>query len=235
MKNWFFIFLYLIVSLIGCGDGKEIERLTLLEKQLKRESQSLRNSLREVQSQMIFAQKLTQRMNFLVSELQGIHARIETNLGDIELKFYQDHAPIHCFNFILRAESGFYENTLFHRVIPGFMIQGGDPNSKDLNPYNNGQGSPICSIPHEFNDMPHKRGVLSMARTSDKSIGAGSQFFILHKNSPQLDRGYTAFGEVLQGMSVVDKIATAETHKNDPRSINYPVKPVVIQKIKVYK
>ncbi len=228
MKNGLLLVVCFAVFLSGCGDRKEVE-------ELKGENRSLRSSLRKVQDQVNRAQEIDRRLGFLTSRLRGIKARLVTNLGDIELKFYPERAPIHCFNFIARAESGFYDNTQFHRVIPRFMIQGGDPNSKDRDPYNDGQGDPICAIPHEFNDLSHRRGVLSMARAPEKSAGAGSQFFIVHADSPHLDREYTAFGEVTKGMDVVDRIATAATHTDDPRLANRPIESVVIQAIRVYR
>ena len=144
-------------------------------------------------------------------------------------------APVHVFNFVARAESGFYDNTQFHRVIPGFMIQGGDPNSRDDNKLNNGQGGPLTMIPHEFNSTRHERGILSMARVSDKTAGAGSQFFIMHADRFHLDNEYTAFGRVTSGMDVVDRIAEVEKHTDEPRLRDHPVNPVVIRTIEVYK
>src|SRR5437762_3725238 len=135
-------------------------------------------------------------------------AIIKTKFGEMEIKFFQDLAPKHVENFIKLAKSGFYNGTIFHRVIPGFMIQGGDPNTKDLakkEAY--GQGGPSQRLKAEFNDMPHRRGILSMARTSDPN-SAGSQFFIVVKDSNFLDGQYTVFGEVVKGMEVVDKIVS---------------------------
>ncbi|OGS36110.1 MAG: hypothetical protein A2293_00530 [Elusimicrobia bacterium RIFOXYB2_FULL_49_7] len=167
--------------------------------------------------------------------MTGLKARVLTSLGDIEVEFFSDKAPLHCFSFITRAECGFYNNTEFHRVIPGFMIQGGDPNTKDQDPYNDGMGGPQVMIPHEFNDIHHAPGILSMARVGDVNAGAGSQFFIMHGDSPQLDRQYTAFGKVLRGMEVVEKIATTETNRNDPRLRDHPIKPVIIKAIQIFR
>ncbi|MFH1759640.1 MAG: peptidylprolyl isomerase [bacterium] len=175
------------------------------------------------------------KLKFLGKKLGGIKAAIKTNHGDIELKFFGETSPIHCFNFITRAECGFYDNTRFHRIIPGFMIQGGDPNSRDNDPYNDGQGGPIAAIPHEFNKISHKRGILSMARTGDKNAGAGSQFYIMHADNTHLDNEYTVFGQVTSGMDVVDKIAAIQTNKTDPRLRDHLVKPVIIKTIKVYR
>ena len=132
---------------------------------------------------------------------------IETNLGNIEFKLLPDLAPEHVRNFSKLSQSGFYDGTLFHRVIPGFMIQGGDPNTKDPNMKNQwGMGGPGYNIKAEFNSRSHLRGIISMARSTDPD-SAGSQFFIMHANNTGLDRQYTVFGEVTEGMDIVDKIA----------------------------
>jgi len=116
-------------------------------------------------------------------------------------------APEHVRNFVKLTKEGFYDGTLFHRVIPGFMIQGGDPNTKDPNKKSQwGMGGPGYTIKAEFNSRSHLRGILSMARATDPD-SAGSQFFIMHKDSTFLDNEYTVFGEVIEGMETVDKIA----------------------------
>lgn len=141
----------------------------------------------------------------------GPKAIIKTKFGDIHVRFYPDQAPKHVENFINLAKSGLYNGTIFHRVIPGFMIQGGDPNTKSpLRKDTYGQGGPGYMIKGEFNDIPHKRGVLSMARSQDPD-SAGSQFFIVVEHSQFLDSKYTAFGEVTKGIGVADKIV------NQPR------------------
>lgn len=133
-------------------------------------------------------------------------AVIKTKFGDIEIKFLPDVAPKHVENFIKLAKSGFYNGTIFHRVIPGFMIQGGDPNTKDsLKKGAYGQGGPGHNVKAEFSDLPHKRGVVSMARAQDPD-SAGSQFFVVVEESRFLDRKYTIFGEVVKGIGVADKI-----------------------------
>ena len=133
-------------------------------------------------------------------------AIVKTKFGEIELKFFPDMAPKHVENFTKLAKSGFYNGTIFHRVIPGFMIQGGDPNTKDsLKKETYGQGGPGYGVKAEFNELPHKRGVLSMARATDPD-SAGSQFFIIVEESRFLDRKYTVIGEVVKGIGVADKI-----------------------------
>jgi peptidyl-prolyl cis-trans isomerase B (cyclophilin B) len=141
-------------------------------------------------------------------------AIIKTKFGDIKLKFFPDVAPNHVINFIELAKKGFYNGTIFHRVIPNFMIQGGDPNSKDHNRARHGIGGPGYTVKAEFNKKPHKRGTLSMARSADPD-SAGSQFFICVVDTPHLDGQYTVFGEVVEGIDVVDKIVSQERDRRD--------------------
>ena len=141
-------------------------------------------------------------------------AVIETKFGKIEMELFADKAPGHVKNFKDLAKKGFYDGTIFHRVIPGFMIQGGDPNTKSDDRATHGMGGPGYSINAEFNDTLHKRGILSMARSQDPN-SAGSQFFIVVKKSSFLDGKYTAFGKVLSGMAVADQIVNAPRDKRD--------------------
>ncbi len=141
-------------------------------------------------------------------------AILHTNLGDIVVGFFPDKAPKHVAAFKKLVTEGFYDGTKFHRVIPGFMIQGGDPNSKSDNRSLHGTGGPSYRLPAEFNDIPHERGILSAARTSDPN-SAGSQFFLMVKKSPHLDRQYSVFGQVLDGMDVVDKIVALPRDSRD--------------------
>ena len=141
-------------------------------------------------------------------------AVIETKFGKIEIQFFEDKAPGHVKNFKDLANKGFYDGTIFHRVIPGFMIQGGDPNTKGDDRSTHGIGGPGYSIKAEFNDTPHKRGILSMARSQDPD-SAGSQFFVVVKDSGFLDGQYTAFGRVLSGMAVADQIVNAPRDGKD--------------------
>jgi peptidyl-prolyl cis-trans isomerase B (cyclophilin B) len=144
------------------------------------------------------------------------HAVIETRFGEIELEFFPDKAPGHVKNFLDLARKGVYDGSTFHRVIPGFMIQGGDPGTKDAAAprERHGTGGPGYTIKAEFNDTPHKRGVLSMAR-SQSPDSAGSQFFICVADSGFLDRQYTAFGQVVRGIDVADKIVSAPRDGKD--------------------
>ena len=139
---------------------------------------------------------------------------IETKFGKIEVELLPDLAPKTVENFKKLASSKFYDKTTFHRVIPGFMIQGGDPNSKDDDRSNDGTGGPGYSIKAEFSKEKHKRGMLSMARSSDPD-SAGSQFFIVVKESSFLDGKYTIFGKVKKGMDVADKIVAVPRDKRD--------------------
>ncbi len=142
-------------------------------------------------------------------------AIIKTKFGDIEIEFYPDVAPRHVENFIKLAKDGFYNGTIFHRVIPGFMIQGGDPNTKDtLKKDTYGQGGPGHNVKAEFNDIPHKRGIVSMARAADPD-SAGSQFFIVVEDSRFLDRKYSVFGQVKKGIGVADKIVNLPRDERD--------------------
>jgi peptidyl-prolyl cis-trans isomerase B (cyclophilin B) len=159
----------------------------------------------------------TKQKNFTQKEIKKMsesRAIIETRFGNIELKFFPNVAPNHVSNFIELAKKGFYDGTTFHRVIPRFMIQGGDPNSKSPDRSKHGMGGPGHTIKAEFNEKPHKRGTLSMARAADPD-SAGSQFFICVVDSYFLDKQYTVFGEVTSGMDVVDKIVSQHRDKND--------------------
>ena len=142
-------------------------------------------------------------------------ARIRTTLGEMIVEFWADVAPKTVENFKTLARKGFYDGTCFHRVIRDFMIQGGDPLTKDAaNESRWGTGDPGYKIKAEFNDRHHDRGVLSMAR-SEHPDSAGSQFFICHGTPRFLDRKYTAFGKLIKGDEVLEKIATAPTHPPD--------------------
>lgn len=139
---------------------------------------------------------------------------IETNLGNISFKLLPELAPETVRNFEKLSKDGFYDGTLFHRVIPGFMIQGGDPNTKTDNKGSWGMGGPGYNLKAEFNSRSHLRGIVSMARSQDPN-SAGSQFFIMHADNAGLDNQYTVFGEVIEGMDVVDKITNVKTENPD--------------------
>ncbi len=139
---------------------------------------------------------------------------IETNHGKIVFNLLPDIAPETVRNFTKLVESGFYDGTLFHRIIPGFMIQGGDPNSKLPEKSKWGSGGPGYTINAEFSSRSHLRGIVSMARATDPN-SAGSQFFIVTTDSTFLDGEYTVFGEVIEGMNVADKIVNLQKDAND--------------------
>ena len=141
-------------------------------------------------------------------------AIIETNFGKISFELFPESAPETVRNFEKLAKEGFYDGTLFHRVIPGFMIQGGDPNTKTDNKSSWGMGGPGYNIKAEFSSRSHLRGIVSMARSQDPD-SAGSQFFIVTADSTFLDRQYTVFGKVVEGMDVADKIVSLKRDGND--------------------
>ena len=155
-------------------------------------------------------------------------AVIKTSEGEMVVEFWSDVAPKTVENFKTLAKKGFYDGTCFHRVIKDFMIQGGDPLTKDPSQEASwGTGGPGYQIKAEFNDRHHDRGVLSMARSQNPD-SAGSQFFICHGNPRFLDRQYTAFGKLIKGDDVLEKIATTPTHPPDR-----PNKRIVIESIKI--
>ena len=141
-------------------------------------------------------------------------ALIETNFGNIKIKLLPEIAPETVRNFITLTKSSFYDGTLFHRVIPKFMIQGGDPNTKESNKSVWGQGGPGYNLKAEFNSRSHLRGIVSMARSTDPD-SAGSQFFIVTSDSTFLDRQYTVFAEVVEGLEIADKIVNLPRDGND--------------------
>lgn len=156
---------------------------------------------------------------------------METEMGKIIVMFFPDKAPKHVENFKKLTKEGFYNGTKFHRTIPNFMIQGGDPNTKTDDRSTYGQGNPGYTVDAEFNDVKHVAGILSMARSSDPN-SAGSQFFIMVGTAPSLDGSYTAFGKVVSGQEVADKIVSQPTEgpQNDQA-----VKPIAIKKATVVK
>ncbi len=164
-----------------------------------------------------------------IKKMSDMRAIIETKFGNIELRFFPEVAPNHVKNFIDLAKKGFYDGTTFHRVIPGFMIQGGDPNSKNPDKSKHGMGGPGYTIKAEFNDRPHKRGTLSMARAAHPD-SAGSQFFICVADSFFLDKQYTVFGEVVSGMDVVDKIVSQPRDSRDNPEERIEMKIRILEK-----
>ncbi len=164
-----------------------------------------------------------------IAKMADTRAVVETKFGNIEIRFFPEVAPNHVNNFIELAKKGFYDGTTFHRVIPGFMIQGGDPNSKSPDRSRHGMGGPGYAVKAEFNNKPHKRGTLSMARAANPD-SAGSQFFICVADAPFLDKQYTVFGEVASGMEVADKIVSQPRDRADNPNERVEMKVRIVEK-----
>jgi peptidyl-prolyl cis-trans isomerase B (cyclophilin B) len=160
-------------------------------------------------------------------------AVIKTSEGDLVVQFWTDAAPNTVENFKKLARQGFYDGTIFHRIVKGFMIQGGDPNSKDPAKENSyGQGGPGYNIKAEFNDHSHDLGVISMARGPGPD-SAGSQFFICLAPVHRLDHQYTTFGKLIKGQDVLEKIGDIPVTKNSMGEPSRPTKRIVIESIKI--
>ena len=160
-------------------------------------------------------------------------AIIKTSQGDMVVQFWTDAAPNTVENFKKLARQGFYDGTIFHRIVKGFMIQGGDPNSKDPAKENSyGQGGPGYNIKAEFNDHPHDPGVISMARSADPD-SAGSQFFICLAPVHRLNHQYTTFGKLIKGEDVLEKIGNTPVERNAQGEMSKPTKRVTINKIDI--
>lgn len=165
---------------------------------------------------------------FMTIEKENNVAVISTNFGDMVVEFYPDIAPMHVESFMALVNEEYFNGTTFHRVIPGFMIQGGDPNSRNENRATHGTGGRAGKffglgneedpstwlIPQEFSNTPHVKGILSMARTNDPN-SASSQFFVCHDNANFLDNNYTVFGKVVDGLDIIDQIANVAKDQND--------------------
>ena len=160
------------------------------------------------------------------------HAVIKTAYGEMTIAFWPDVAPKTVENFKKLARSGFYDGTAFHRIIKGFMIQGGCPNTKAGETGMPGTGGPGWKVKAEFNKKPHVRGVISMARSSDPD-SAGSQFFLCHGNASFLDGKYTAFGELVKGDDVLEKIANVPTSHGGGGEKSTPVERVAVESVKI--
>lgn len=172
---------------------------------------------------------------FMSCEKENDVAVISTQFGDMVVEFSPEVAPMHVDNFKILAKEGYFNGTTFHRVIPGFMIQGGDPNSKDNDRMNDGTGGRAGKffgigrkedpdswlVPGEFNESLHLKGTLSMARTSNPN-SASSQFFICHAPQSGLDNQYTVFGQVISGLEIIDQIANVKTPRLENRSYQGP-------------
>ena len=173
--------------------------------------------------------KETKTMDQETASSTKVTAIMSTNYGDIEVELYKDKAPVTVANFVKLASSGFYDGTLFHRVIKGFMLQGGDPNSRNADWSTHGTGGPGYNFKDEINNVKLVAGVLAMANAGPGTNG--SQFFIVTADAtPWLDGHHTAFGRVLNGMDVVRKI---ENVKTDPSRGDHPLDNVILQKVTI--
>ena len=160
--------------------------------------------------------------------MQKKTAVIQTKFGSITLRFFPDVAPNHVDSFLELAGKGFYDGTTFHRLVPGFVIQGGDPNTKSDDRSKHGTGGPGYTLKSEFSNLAHKRGTLSMARAAHPD-SAGSQFFICVADTPSLDNQYTVFGEVSEGMDVVDQIVSQQRDPGDNPLERIEIKVEVVE------
>jgi peptidyl-prolyl cis-trans isomerase B (cyclophilin B) len=160
-------------------------------------------------------------------------AVIKTSEGEMVVQFWTNAAPKTIENFKKLARSGFYDGTIFHRIIKGFMIQGGDPETKDpAKESRYGQGGPGYNVKAEFNDFPHVRGVISMAHANDPD-SAGSQFFICLASTPQLDHKYTTFGKLIKGDEVLTRIGDTPVTRSEMGEPSKPIKRIVVETIKI--
>jgi len=173
-------------------------------------------------------QAFAQMAEFTETKILDPIVILETNLGNLTIEFFHNDAPNHIQNFIKLSLSGFYDETIFHRIIPGFMIQGGDPNTISGDPNTWGTGGPNERVDAEFNTIKHNRGIVSMARSADPNSG-GSQFFIIHKDSNFLDEQYTVFGRIVtaESFETLDKIAAVQTGVSD--------RPIDVEQVKITK
>ncbi|MGI8956651.1 MAG: peptidylprolyl isomerase [Chthoniobacterales bacterium] len=160
-------------------------------------------------------------------------AVLKTSEGEMVVEFWPEVAPKTVQNFKKLAQEGFYDGTAFHRIIKGFMIQGGDPNTKDLAKESSyGTGGPGYKVPAEFNDRPHVRGVISMARSADPN-SAGSQFFICLGTASSLDRQYTAFGKLIEGLDILDTIGSTPVARSAMGETSKPTIRVALESVKI--
>lgn len=213
------------VILAGCG---EVQTHTEEAKQGQTKQQSQSKQQQKSQAKQSTKTQKMQQANINQEYAQKYSGAIlKTNLGDIEVEFYNQDSPMTVSNFLQLADEKFYEGTKFHRVISDFMIQGGDPNSKSDDPSTYGMGGPDYKFPDEFNDHKLVRGSLAMANSGPNTNG--SQFFIVTADAtPHLDGRHTNFGKVTKGMEVVDKIEASDTNSRD-----LPLEDVVIEGVEL--
>lgn len=239
MKKIFILGAILLI-ISGCSFSGQSKQ-TLNEKSVSESANSFDdselnskvNNMKKNQSSSATPNKATeeQQQQAQLEDLasQFNQAIIKTNFGDIKIAFYNNESPITVNNFLNLAQEGFYDNTKFHRVIKDFMIQGGDPNSKDDDWSNDGTGGPDYKFQDEFNDHKLIKGSLAMANSGPNTNG--SQFFIVTAEAtPWLDNKHTNFGYVLEGMDVIEKIEAVEVNERD-----HPVEDVVVEGIELIK
>jgi cyclophilin family peptidyl-prolyl cis-trans isomerase len=220
-KNLFLILTIGLLLISGCGAKNEAAPSKEVNTGSDKKSMETNNPL------VISSGGKNLELKDLFKEYSG--AIIKTNLGDIKVKFYGDESPLTVNNFLNLAQEGFYDKTKFHRVIKDFMIQGGDPNSKDDDRSNDGIGGPDYKFKDEINSHKLVKGSFAMANAGPDTNG--SQFFIVTAEStPWLDGKHTNFGYVTEGMDVVDKIGITETGARD-----YPVKDIIIESMELVK
>lgn len=203
LKQWLFLFL-ITLFIVGCTSNSNISS----EPERKRTQELPKQSDEETAPTEVSGGAPAFLFNLKkkdIEELKKTQIVLSLKQGKIKIKLFPDKAPITCANFVYLAEKGFYNGTLFHRVVPNFVVQGGDPLSKDNFSENDGTGGPGYAIPAEFNDLPHQAGTVAMARSQDPD-SAGSQFYICLSPQPQLDGNYTVFGQVIEGFELVSKI-----------------------------
>lgn len=192
--------LILVIALVGCGGTEQADTGGTDE-----------STTGEEQTTMPPSSSATKTLADFPNDQDGasVRAVVKTDKGDITFDLYPDVAPVTCASFLNLARSGFYNGTRFHRVVPGFVVQGGDPKSKDPNATDAGTGGPGYSVPAEFNARKHETGTVAMARSSDPN-SAGSQFYICLGPQPSLDGQYTVFGQVVSGQEVVNAITQGD-------------------------
>jgi cyclophilin family peptidyl-prolyl cis-trans isomerase len=223
MKKMLMIVACAAILLSGCGKKEQAETKPAV--QGKPECTALNDQ--QIQ-QLLEKVKQTPMDPVEASEV----AVLETNYGKMVATFFTDKAPMTCTSFKRLVNAGYYDCTQFHRVIQNFMIQGGDINSKDAIIGNEGEGGPGYSLPAEFNDTPHDKGILSMARRGDDINSAGSQFFIClsREGTKGLDGQYTVFGKLIEGLDVLEKIGSAPVSMSAMGENSVPVEPIYIKK-----
>ena len=234
MKRIFLIIILLIMSSFFCSkDTKNMSADNIkkgaLEKSVDEEYRVPTNPISNEEISSILENLKKQKIIGIEPGEIGI---IETKFGTIKIKFYPYVAPVHCAAFKMLARSGFYNGVTFHRVIPGYLIQGGDILTRDNNPYNDGTGNPGIRIHAEVSRKSHKRGTVSAVRTANEINSAKGQFFICLEDATFLDEQYTIFGKVIEGMDVVDRIAQVPVNTEDN---DRPVEDVMMQRVRVIK